>query len=301
MRTVALASLLSLLALTGGQHVLPRAAVATETVVLSKTNVLRGKTTGYTRVSLRTSAVLDYGALAPIKGKFPRLFRKQGPSPSLEVSGRGDFIGIAMTPDRDGADPLFVSGQFRGQGTADKVVNFTSPFYGRRIRLSPGTYRVYLIADGYPAEVRFTFNRGVSGTTRFAPQTVIDSTAQTAADFMRLGEAGAKYSVNEHVVESGRALTAVGMLLVHGGQEVGEGMGVCIKNLDGAAPGYFGPRCGNGFDKVFVAEVQGRADTYFITLEDQGVTRGRWGFGGWYAGDARPESVSLHSLTVDRN
>lgn len=62
-------------------------------LLLGKTNVITGSTTGYARVVVSRQAVLDFGALTYIKGDLPRLFTKSGPSPSVTVSGEGDFIG----------------------------------------------------------------------------------------------------------------------------------------------------------------------------------------------------------------
>lgn len=277
-----------------------RVARQSSAIPLAKTNVITGTKTGYVRVSVDKPMTLDYGALTYMKGGYPRLFRKSGPSPSVEVTGKGDFIGLAITRDRAEAEPLFVSGQFRGSTEVDRVVNFSSPLLGRYIELAPGTYRVFLISDGKPASVRFTFDRGRSGTRRLQVATSTHSQAHATDSFTRFAAGGTMYAANEHVVKSQRSF-AVDMLAVHGGEEVAEGFGVCINDLTGPLPlDYHGPRCGNGGDAVFVAGAKGRDDTFFMFLEDHEVTRGRWSFGGWYAGDAEPEYVGLHSLTIDR-
>lgn len=269
-------------------------------ITLGKTNILTGAKTGYVQVSVERPMTLDYGALTQIKGEFTRLFNKGGPSPSVQVRGKGDFIGMAITRDRDGVEPLIVTGQFRGHSDVDRVVNFSSPLLGRHIELKPGTYRIFLIADGAEAEVRFIFNKG-TGSTNLTPIVPSHSDAHSTNSFTKAGEIGVLHAVNEHTVSSERAF-AVDMLAVHGGEEVLEGMGVCIKPLDGVLPvDYYGPRCGNGGDDVFIAEAQGRGETYFMFLQDGSVTKGRWGFGGWYAGDARPDYVGLQSLTIDRS
>lgn len=269
-------------------------------LALAKTNVLTGTKTGYVRVRVDRAMTLDYGALTMIKGGFPRLFNEAGPSPSVEVRGKGDFIGMAITHDRSGAEPLIVTGQFRGQSDVNRVVNFSSPLLGRQIELKPGTYRIFLIADGTKAEVRFTFDKG-TGTTNLTPAVPTHSAAHSTDSFTKAGEVGVLHAVNEHTIKSERAF-AVDMLTVHGGEEVLEGLGVCIKPRDGLLPvDYYGPRCGNGGDDVFIAEAQGRDDTYFMFLQDGDITQGRWGFGGWYAGDARPDYVGLQSLTIDRS
>lgn len=205
-----------------------------------------------------------------------------------------------MTRDRAGAPPLFVSGQFRGRSDADRVVNYSSPILVRRITLDPGHYRVYLIADEKPARVSFTFDRGLTGSRRLQPFVTTHAEAATSDDFTEAaGAAGFLHGSNEHAVTTDETL-AVNMLAIHGGDEILEGAGVCIKDLEATIHlDYYGPRC-SGDEKVFVAQASTRADTYFMFLEDHGVTRGRWGFGGWYGGDTAPEYVGLHMLTIDR-
>lgn len=268
-------------------------------ITLGKTNILTGTTSGYVPVSVEQPMTLDYGALTQFKGEFTRLFSKDGPSPSVRVRGKGDFIGMAITHDRDGAEPLIVTGQFRGQSDVRPVVNFSSPLLGRRIELKPGFYRIFLIADG-KAEVSFTFDRG-SGTTRLTPSVSTNSDAYSSDTFNKAGEVGALYAVNEHTIEAEEAFAAA-VVMIDGGDEVLEALGACIQPLDGALPvQYYGPRCGNGGHEIFIAEAEGRRPTYFVFLQDGSIGSGRWGFGGWYAGDARPDYVGLQSLTIDRS
>lgn len=268
-------------------------------ITLGKSNILTGTQTGYVRVSVERPMTLDYGALTQIKGEFTRLFSKGGPSPSVQVRGKGEFVGMAITKDRDGAEPLIVTGQFRGQSDMRPVVNFSSPLLGRRIELKRGFYRIFLITDGR-AEIRFTFDRG-AGTTRLTPTVSTNSDAHSTDTFTKAAELGALYAVNEHTITSEEAFAAA-MVTVDGGDEVLEAFGACIQPLDGDLPvQYYGPRCGNGGDEIFIAEAQGRRPTYFVLVQDGGISKGRWGFGGWYAGDARPDYVGLQSLTIDRS
>ena len=137
-------------------------------VQLGRHNVLSGSETGFARVYLTERAVLDFGAITQIGDRWPRLFRRAGPTPTISVSGTGDFIGMMITRDQPGASPIAITGQFRSGDTRKApVVNYSSPILDRYVMLDPGPYRVYLIADA-PARVRFSFTKGGEGSARLA-------------------------------------------------------------------------------------------------------------------------------------
>ena len=94
---------------------------------------------------------------------------------------------------------------------------------------------------------------------------------------------------------------AVDLLLVHGGDEVLEGMGLCVHNAEDAVPDvYVGPQCPAyaSYHDVMLQGVSGRADTFFMFIEERTLSSGRWTLGGWYAGDAEPDYVGLHTLSI---
>ena len=242
-------------------------------VPLGAVNVLRGNQTGYVEVSLSRPVTID--AAEP-----------NSPGASINsditVRGAGRFVGVALVEDPfpGGRSPekFFLAGRFRGcdatgcragKRTAETMFDLQSDGE-ETLRLESGDYRVYLLADGAPAEIEFRLN-GLRGRTSLAatedalmdlktPPTRID--VEPNGD--RIWSAGSSF-------EGGQVGFSLSWLELQAKNFSGTEIGICQYNAFEPPPEAvaYGPHCslltpalGSGGEVTFDSDID--ADTFSL-------------------------------------
>ncbi|MGH2755357.1 MAG: hypothetical protein ACRDLB_13140 [Actinomycetota bacterium] len=141
-------------------------------IALGGTTVITGSTSAYVPVSIDRKASLSRTIL-------PR--SDSGPTKDISIAGDGRLVGIVVVPDPppDGlsTEDFVIAGRFArcpepGCAPGDRAINFQFPgkyVKGRPVTLSPGQYRLYLLADGKPVRVVLRLH-GLSGTKSLRPR-----------------------------------------------------------------------------------------------------------------------------------
>ncbi|MDQ3954745.1 MAG: hypothetical protein M3285_04250, partial [Actinomycetota bacterium] len=152
MKIKSIALMVALLAFVAGQYAAPRFAFATSPkravhrVKLGSTNVISGARTGFVTIRIPKKVVLS---------------GDQGSNPDFNVSGGGLFGGFFLQKeDRKGlailGGRLPSGGAFGPPGSKEILLPFFGDF-ASEYELEPGTYRLYLVADG-PTKVTIRFD-----------------------------------------------------------------------------------------------------------------------------------------------
>lgn len=278
-----------------------------ERTVLRATTTVVGSTMSYVQVSIDEPVTVDLAGIG----------RSDGSTGDVRINGHGRVAGIVLVPDPP-PDSLtkdfLVAGRFArcgqpGCGPGRRPMTFEVHAFGDeangRATLSPGDYRLYLLADGQPVQVTLRLH-GLDGTTTIQPsrpasadfrspeQTLVSSSAEpyfAAGDTFRAGVRGL-------------ILTA---LWARAEQEQDYLYGVCHQGDISSAPpeAIYGPHCealaaltggltfvettrsGKGFDTIL-------ATTY--TESPAPESGGKVGFGAWISASGPIKSSGFHGL-----
>ena len=228
-------------------------AGSSEVVTLGRVNVIEGTASATINVVVPKKATFDL-TLRP--------YRPEGPTRGMSVTGAGRAVGIALTPPPPvygllfGTPRFLVSGRFGecnepGCDPGRDVVNFQQPFVfpgqAERTRhtLSPGKYRLQLIADGAPVRIRLVLE-GLKGRTHItptAPGSVDLKTPTVRASYL----GGPSYFAAGDTFAGGRRGVALSFLSVRGPKgPLYSSYGMCgfyRDEVDVPDSAAYGPQC----------------------------------------------------------
>ncbi|MDQ4024307.1 MAG: hypothetical protein M3217_02285 [Actinomycetota bacterium] len=224
--------------------------------------------------------------------------RAGGPNRHTNISGEGPFTGIALAPLADdlgeGEDLLVVLGQFKGCTygcTEPRSVNYTAPFRDR-VKLPPGTYRVWFMAGESGGRVQVQFLRGRKGKLVVAPRHPIDfeaavpSAVSTSSDFAI--SAGHDYAL----MGEGLRFSVLDVVVTDNGSS--SSMGTCLyeKQADTPEESRFQPGCpeGAGAGRQ-VYPVAPEARRFYFQDYEFIYDPATWAFGAWHQSSIAVESV----------
>lgn len=139
-------------------------------VDLAGVNTIRGARSGSIPVRIPAGASITMS---------DKLRRRAGPNRDVTIKGRGRFVGIVLVPDpytpetnSSHGHPLVI-GRFaeckRRACMSSRIINYVGPGLDRTGSLEPGDYRLHLVTDGAPAEVRLRLS-GLKGRATLVPR-----------------------------------------------------------------------------------------------------------------------------------
>jgi hypothetical protein len=251
------------------------------------------------------------------------LRRRNGPNPSIEIHGRGRFIGILLTPvppvENNLRGGLFLAGQYRECGqracsSRGNVFNYTLPgSFGKdrsRFKLAAGNYLLRLIADGAPARVKLSLPGLAQGTTHLQPRGPAGTASKSPEVRMSIEGDMNLHSAGSTYKSSGTGMF-VTMMFIRGIDMGDSRIGECIYNHVPREEVAWGPQCsalvraafgpglmwhhiGRPGKQTFVLFFAGplRSDTVGFEL---GSPRG---FGLWHLTQGEVTATGAHALFV---
>lgn len=282
--------------------------------VLRRTTIISGNTSGSVPVRIDREVSVDSRNI---------LRRRSGPNPSIEINGRGRFIGVLLTPipppENNLEGGLFLAGQYRECGqracqSRGKVFNYTLPGeFGRdrsRFKLAAGNYLLRLIADGAPSRVKLYLPGLGKGTTHLQPQGPAGSSSKSPVVRMSIEGDMTLHSAGSTYISSGTGIF-VTMMFIRG-RDLGESrIGECIYNHVPREEIAWGPQCSAlvraGFGPGLMAHHVGRPGKQTFVLFFAGPLRSdTWGFelgsprgfGLWHLSQGEVTATGAHALFV---
>lgn len=299
MRLRSLVTLLSAAALVSSPAVSarPEGPAHERPVTLGHVNAISAARPGWIDVVVPAAAKLD----------FPLLRRNR----DLSVEGAGRFAGIILTKGpRPFEGPTLVGAVIRTCGrpacASGRPVMLTNPMNmnpGSRIRLPAGDYRLYVVTDGAPVDVRLTLH-GLSGSRSISPTAAADVSVGNLPVHVGGGDANPVYVSGGDATVDRPAWVMDGLWL--GGRPSGfTDLGTCL--YDGPPPKVpeavaYSPACEELGAEARASTTMSTATRFseMLLLFDSPLEAGTWSAGAHLECTCYPERLTSLRVVVRR-
>lgn len=152
---------------------------------------------GITTIRASNTALVDVVlAKSVVLPSARRLRAPEGPAPWLRIAGPGRVVGVVLTPEYSD-DPLFdslIAIRFQRCEGCRPVNALSGPTNEKgKIRLKAGNYRLRVLADGDPVEIRLELP-GLSGTSVIVAKRETSSDTETPTGYVDVSDNVTVYS-----------------------------------------------------------------------------------------------------------